>query len=1207
LLAKEYIDERNDITYGTDLDPDSGRPDSLADVPGDLTDMWHWVAWFNDYLGSVKEHDCEDGVNRIIMFKSCFPNSHVDAEGTEPGDPFSDTRALANYFAVYRHPVGPGNTYEHGGYTYEPLRDIFAANPDTLFIAVTAPPLHYLPWDDTDDDAAHRARQFNNWLKNDWLTNYVTTTGLNNVAVFDWFDILAYPDDHATHPNRLRAEYGGEDGDSHPNGDANAYSTTVFAGGTENFLDDAWDAFTGGAVDDDTDDDGLPDAWETAQFGDLSHGADDHDDDDDLTNLQEYENNTDPLDDDTDDDGLDDGDEVNTHGTDPNDTDTDDDGASDGTEVDAGTDPLDPSDTPGGGEGSVTLTVQERAGADRTGEYISFGVPLPKTWNVTDASSLRLLDETDTPIPAQFEALARWGSHPGDTSAPVKWVLVGYLESISGSDTQTVVLDNSGPGPVSSAPIVIANPTADTMTVETGAALFELNTDGDFNLFSQVTVGGQTLLESLSATQAINYDPAGALDIVAGGTPDFTARTTAATVERSGPLCAVVKIEGSILDESARALLDFTARLHFVAGSSAVRVDFTVENNQPVIAEGGEGQPTNAHNQGSANSVYIGELELNLRLRNTGTALHILTEDDVDVSSPTGQVRLYQDSSGTDQWNSYVGMVGWPGEEASANPRLQSYCTMQGYQITGDDLASPVTGSQALGWMTAFRSGATEPRLTAAVRDFWQNFPKSISASPDGTVTVNLFPNGAQFNHNFRIGEEKTHSVLFDFGLDATTADAAENTAMAFNDPLIGVAPPPWYTGSGALGEVPVADVTEWPLYEHYVRLAFEPNPEVSEPQFEHLTMTAAIEHYNFYGWQDYGDLPLDYEAFGPSQAGQMNLKYWFLNGMFAQFCRSADLQWFDLARPGAWHMADIDYLHIPDEGSQHWVHGAYFGHSEHDQPGNIDPNRNMNSPSVDLFFGVPALLFGYHLTGETRFRDTALEGLEGMLSMSQFSNFGPPIGVDDPVLQRERANLIFAYIEGYRTTGDSRWLDELRMIVGHTANMTENSWATYPDAYGTAHPGAYERMFMFNQVLWTLGRFLDFFQEYGMTDDLNVATALETYGDFVIDHVMQEYPAGSGRAVHWYDYIFDDPAGPDDPDDWVNWRDVNNWALVMADALAYVYKHTGHDRFLTAAGQFYATGTIDPQWEDDPNEYYDTKGIANACSWGLVYMNQSR
>lgn len=237
-----YIGEVNEITYGTDVNPDSSRPDSLGPTPGDNTDMNHWILWFNDYLNGVKNHKTTAARNGIIMFKSCFPNSDIADDGVEPGDPFSGDRTLANYRAVYRH--ASGGSYTNGGQNYRPLEDIFAENPDTLFIVVTAPPQTAL---ETTNEMAHRARLFNNWLKGEWLNNYHSEhVGLYNVAVFDLFNVLANPDDAATNPNRLKDIYhaGQAADDSHPNDTASAYLTQVFAANSDNFIDAAWTSFS---------------------------------------------------------------------------------------------------------------------------------------------------------------------------------------------------------------------------------------------------------------------------------------------------------------------------------------------------------------------------------------------------------------------------------------------------------------------------------------------------------------------------------------------------------------------------------------------------------------------------------------------------------------------------------------------------------------------------------------------------------------------------------------------------------------------------------------------------------------------------------------------------------------------------------------------------------------------------------------------------
>ncbi len=247
LSGKGFIGEVNEITYGSVLDPDNNRPASLGDIPGDLTDMNHWILWFNDYLGGIKTFGSESGFNGIIMFKSCYPNSNIVDDGEEPGDPFSSTHTIANYKAIYRHPQGRGYVYSHNGYEYKPLEDIFAENPDFLFIPITSPPRHYAPVDGTDDDQAHRAYRFNEWLKNDWLSDYNDAhPGFDNVAVFGLFDILSYADDDSSHPNRLKAEYGGESGDSHPNGTANGVLTEIFSGSENSFIDLAYELFCSG-------------------------------------------------------------------------------------------------------------------------------------------------------------------------------------------------------------------------------------------------------------------------------------------------------------------------------------------------------------------------------------------------------------------------------------------------------------------------------------------------------------------------------------------------------------------------------------------------------------------------------------------------------------------------------------------------------------------------------------------------------------------------------------------------------------------------------------------------------------------------------------------------------------------------------------------------------------------------------------------------
>lgn len=194
---------------------------SYGSTVGDKTDICHWNAKFRDHMEKIltcKNQDefFTDGTrNRVIMFKSCFPNSYIEAEGTPPGDPDSCQKTLANYQAVYNA-----------------LRDYFAKRPDTLFVVVTAPPL-VKPWlgkrgkirvmiktflgrENTVAAIGSRNRQFNNWLKdveNGWLKDYPH----KNIVVFDYYDVLT------GHGKSNWSLYPSGDGkDDHPNADGNS-------------------------------------------------------------------------------------------------------------------------------------------------------------------------------------------------------------------------------------------------------------------------------------------------------------------------------------------------------------------------------------------------------------------------------------------------------------------------------------------------------------------------------------------------------------------------------------------------------------------------------------------------------------------------------------------------------------------------------------------------------------------------------------------------------------------------------------------------------------------------------------------------------------------------------------------------------------------------------------------------------------------------
>jgi hypothetical protein len=157
---------------------------------GDHTNIGSWWNWFrgphsSTYLPALYAESGQNsyysrlgtdpgGQNRMIMFKSCFPNSGLGGSPSDPVPPIGS------------NPLRGSESTDAGTLTvanakgiYIDLLDHFRTRQDKLFIVITAPPL-------TEPTYAPNARAFNNWLVNDWLSGYP----YKNVFVFDFYNAL---------------------------------------------------------------------------------------------------------------------------------------------------------------------------------------------------------------------------------------------------------------------------------------------------------------------------------------------------------------------------------------------------------------------------------------------------------------------------------------------------------------------------------------------------------------------------------------------------------------------------------------------------------------------------------------------------------------------------------------------------------------------------------------------------------------------------------------------------------------------------------------------------------------------------------------------------------------------------------------------------------------------------------------------------------
>jgi len=174
----------------------------------------YWNLWINGACNNNNASiECMDKIAQnydVIVFKHCFPGADILAdEGNASVD--SQRKSLENYKLQYRA-----------------LRSLMDSYPNNKFIVWTLAPLHR---NATSDANASRAKQFVEWVKNDWLAEDMKTHA--NIFIFDFFGVAA---ELSTTPNYgktncLKYAYEGDHNgsDSHPNSLANQTIGPIFS------------------------------------------------------------------------------------------------------------------------------------------------------------------------------------------------------------------------------------------------------------------------------------------------------------------------------------------------------------------------------------------------------------------------------------------------------------------------------------------------------------------------------------------------------------------------------------------------------------------------------------------------------------------------------------------------------------------------------------------------------------------------------------------------------------------------------------------------------------------------------------------------------------------------------------------------------------------------------------------------------------------
>ncbi|MEO1998947.1 MAG: hypothetical protein ABGZ17_27180 [Planctomycetaceae bacterium] len=352
------------------------------------------------------------------------------------------------------------------------------------------------------------------------------------------------------------------------------------------------------------------------------------------------------------------------------------------------------------------------------------------------------------------------------------------------------------------------------------------------------------------------------------------------TVEQSGPLRACLRITGKHAAAQGH-MFGYIVRMHVFRGQPFVKLEYTFvnDNRQQLMSK-------------------VDALELVFRTR------HERDEHGLLGGRLSGSSRLFQIDD-------------------------------QRFEIDGK-----AAGKRSAGWAAL---GTPRGGVAVGVRDFWQNWPKSLETGP-GEMRIGIcpqFPKGLYDGrpvkeecklyyylrdgvYTFKMGTARTHELWTTFYSDAADADALGRFFRATQHPLLAQSTPAHVSASLALGDFPPADARKFARYDAWLNALFQ----------QHLSDREQVREY---GLLNYGDwYNIKWDSWG-------NLEYDTAHCFFVQYLRTGDRRYFDRAAQAAVHLRDVDVVHAVGDklhefpGSANmrpghvWLHqvghtGGYYG-----------------------------------------------------------------------------------------------------------------------------------------------------------------------------------------------------------------------------------------------------------------------------------------
>ncbi len=696
---------------------------------------------------------------------------------------------------------------------------------------------------------------------------------------------------------------------------------------------------------------------------------------------------------------------------------------------------------------------------------VTTGIPWPRG-KLFDLQKLVLCDAHGTAVALQSRALDRWPDGSG------RWVLLDWIAKAGAAPYYV----SAGEPAAVAGPVVKVAERNGVVIVDTGAARFQLGDSSELFSFKWLS-GREECSCGLSIAEEGEADHA---------IPSYQPANNRIEVESSGSQRCCVRVFGELtkLASVMQPLVVIETRFYFFAGSSAVRIEFTLRNPRRATHPGG------LWDLGDTGSVHLRDVSLSFCMMHTEAEGTIRCSPEVGTPAEKfiPRFELYQDSSGGENWRSSNHL----NRKREVPTRVRGYRLLAKPQAAEGLRATPIVtlanGAHAVG---------------VAVPQFWQNFPMAVEATNDA-LTLRLLPKQFGNLHELQGGEQKTWTFAVAFGADAT----AEQLEW-FRTPARAFASPKWYCASGALPYL---------------------TPRADDPNVDYLKLVdAAIEgtdtfdhkreKIDEYGWRHFGDIYGDHEAVyhdGPEpMVSHYNNQYDAVAGFAYQFLRSGNLVWLRHMQELAQHVIDIDIYHTTQDKSAY--NGGLFWHTYHyaaadtgthrsyprsllqmkGMPG-LDPNSEKAKRSKHIYAagGGPAnehnyttgLMLHYFLTGSEQAREAALglarwvidldDGNKTIFRWLSRANTGYASQSRDAGYHgpgRGSGNSLSVLLDGHRLSGDAAFLAKAEQLVRRCIHPADN--------VPKRNLLDVENRWFYTIFLQALGKYLDHKAERGQLD----------------------------------------------------------------------------------------------------------------------------